>query len=180
MAGNGISSPGNGVSFVPGTIVPSNGAVVVNGNTTVLAKSDNTGNLATVTANVSGGSLQDVALPSTQTVVANAGSITVQNATGTTSVPATATVTSNVLNFANFTGSNTVVSNAQTSTVTNNAGANSKASTISVTGGLLVGMKLANTTDALVSDGFTVTASGTGTTATIHVTGGNVTSVTLA
>jgi hypothetical protein len=176
----GISSPGNGVSFVPGTIVPSNGAVVINAGNVVLAKSDDTGNLATVRAKVSGGSLQDVALPAANAVVANGGSVTVQNATGTTSVNAAATVTSNVLNFANFTGSATVVADAQSSSVTNNAGANSKNAAVSVTGGLLVGMKLANTTDALVSDGFTVTASGTGTTATIHVSGGNVTSVTLA
>jgi len=72
-----------------------------------------------------------------------------------------------------------VVANSGTVAVRNSAGADSHNATAVVTGTTLTGVNLAATV-ALVDNGDTTTATGTGTTATLVVANGVVTGVTLA
>jgi hypothetical protein len=72
-----------------------------------------------------------------------------------------------------------VVANGATVPVRNSAGADSHNATAVVSGTSLTGVNLAATV-ALVDNGDTVTATGTGTTATFVVTNGVVTGVTLS
>jgi hypothetical protein len=72
-----------------------------------------------------------------------------------------------------------VIANGATVPVRNSAGADSHNATAVVSGTTLTGVNLAATV-ALVDNGDTVAATGTGTTATLVVTNGVVTGVTLA
>jgi hypothetical protein len=163
MAGNGISSPGNGVSFVPGTVVPSNGAVVVNGSSTMLSKSDNTGNLAQVTANISGGSLANVALPANYGVLQDGGSsinCAQYDNSGTIAVVPHVSGNSPSVQLANAT--TRIVIDALPVTVKNVSGSVTASGTIGVSGGALSGITLAAST-SLVSNGTALTVPVTGT-----------------
>lgn len=163
MAGNGISSPGNGVSFVPGTIIPSNGAVVINGSSVTLAKSDNTGGLALVTANIVSGSLIDVALPANYGVLQDGGgsvNCAQYDNSGTFAVVPHVSANSPSVQLANAT--TRIVVDALPVTVKNVSGSVTASGTIGITGGALNGITLAANT-SLVSNGTALTVPVTGT-----------------
>lgn len=163
MAGNGISSPGNGVSFVPGTIVPSNGAVVINGSSVTLAKSDNTGGLALVTANIVGGSLIDVALPANYAVLQDGGtSINVNQFDNSGSFAATPHVASNNGSVQLANATTRIVVDALPVTVKNVSGSVTASGVIGISGGALTGITL-GANISLISNGTALTVPVTGT-----------------
>lgn len=161
ISANGLSGPG-GISFVPGTVVPANGAVVIDGATTTLAKSDDTGNLATVTVNVVGGSVQDVALPANYAVMQDGGSsINVGQYDGSASFAAVPHVTGNVGSVQLANATTRIVVDTLPVTVKNVSGSVTASGTVGVSGGVLTGITLAAAT-SLVSNGTALTVPVTG------------------
>jgi hypothetical protein len=159
MAGNGISSPGNGVSFVPGTVIPSNGAVVTDGQSKTLTGFDGSVQFGTVTLSVTGGSMQSAKLPSGSTVITNqASAIPVQDADGT-SVSCTATIVAQTgqLSFVGVPGTAALVTNGMSVKVANNGGGGALNGNASIAGGFINWIALAAQTDTLISNGFTTT-----------------------
>jgi hypothetical protein len=162
ISANGLSGPG-GVSFVPGTVVPPNGAIVTSGSTVTLAKSDNTGNLAQVTANVSSGSLTDVALPATYGVLQDGGtSINCAQYDNSGSVAVIPHVSANTPSVQLANATTRIVVDALPTSVKNVSGSVSATGTIGISGGALTGITLAAST-SLVSNGTALTVPVTGT-----------------
>ncbi|MFC6487356.1 beta strand repeat-containing protein [Nitratireductor sp. GCM10026969] len=126
------------------------------------------------------GVADNVEMVGTATIIENGGSVTVQNMDGSIQADADATVTEGNLNFASFQGTTTLVNQGLNVTVANSDASNPKPALAQVGGGLFSGVNLANDTDAVVSDGFTCPATGSGSTATIHVSAGGDISVTLS
>lgn len=162
ISANGLSGPG-GVSFVPGTVVPANGAVVTDGATTTLAKSDDTGNLATVTVNVVGGTVQDVALPANYAVLQDGGtSINIAQYDNSGTFAATPHASANVASAQLANATTRIVVDALPVTVKNVSGSVTASGVIGISGGALTGITLAAAT-SLVSNGTALTVPVTGT-----------------
>lgn len=178
MANSALSYPGNGVSFVPGTQVPVNGAVVVNGGTATLAKSDNTGNLGTVTLNVSGGSIQDVALPANKAVLTDQqASININQFDSTGSFAASVAVALNVQTVTLANATTRIAANGGPVNVTNSASSKTVGAAFQIAGGAWGAVQLSAATDAIVSNAGGVAVRGQP--GTLAVAGGLLTQVTL-
>lgn len=167
--------------------VPASGAIVTNGETFPLSGPDSTRNFGTVTANVSGGSIQRVNLPTGSTVVTNAaGALNVVDADGT-SVDCTATIQPQTgeLTFVSVPGTAALVTNGLSVSVANNGGGGARPGTAAITGGFINWIALTNTTDCLLSNGFSTSVagfavSGVGDFATANVSAGGLQSVTVS
>ncbi|MBB3411206.1 hypothetical protein FHT87_005159 [Rhizobium sp. BK316] len=185
ISANGLSGPG-GVSFVPGTVVPSNGAVVIDGVSSSVTASNGTTQLSTATAKVSGGSLQSLSLPAGRTVITNqAGAITVQDADGT-QINCTATIVdpTGQLSYVGVPGTGALVTNGMTVKMANNGGGGPVDGTVAITGGFINWVALAAATDTIISNGFTTNASVAVSPstdfATVNVSSGGLQSVTVS
>jgi hypothetical protein len=186
MAGNGISYPGNGVSFVPGTTIPSDGAVVIAGDSVVLSGPDGSRSFGNVTIDVAGGAVTDVKLPTGSTVITGAaGAIKVQDADGT-SVNCSAVIVPQTgdLSYVSVPGNGAIVTDGLAVKMANFGGAGPLDGTASITGGFLTSVNLKNQTDTLVSNGFSVNVgatfgvSGAGSDfATVNVASGGISDV---
>ena len=183
ISANGLSGPG-GVSFVPGTTVPSNGAVVTDGQSKALTGPDGSLQFGTVTLSVSGGSMQSAKLPTGSTVITNqASSVPVQDADGT-SVSCTATIVgaTGQLSYIGVPGTAALVTNNMSVKVANNGGGGALNGNASIAGGFINWIALAATTDTLISNGFTanlgtVSVSASTDFATVNVSAGGLQSV---
>jgi hypothetical protein len=151
-----------GIGTIPPVFQP--GTVVTDGETFPLTKEDNTGNLATVTANVVNGQVQNIALPQNYAVIQNGqAGLVVEQANGDPGGPLSATISNNagVLRLANLT--QRVVSNLQSCNINSVVGAYSGfAGLLSVSGGVLNGITLPQDA-AIVQGGNPMTLPVTGT-----------------
>lgn len=180
--GAGITTP-SGVTFVPGTIVPENGAVVTDGQAKTLTGPDGSIQFGTVTMGVSSGTVT-AKLPAGKTVITDqAGAVPVQDADGT-SINCTAVIAANdALSYVGIPGTAALVTNGLSVNVANFNGSGPLAGTASITGGFLTSVNLQSQTNTLVSNGFTtdlgtVGVSGAGSDfATVNVASGGITSV---
>jgi hypothetical protein len=186
ISANGLSGPG-GVSFVPGTTVPSNGAIVTDGQTKNLTGADGSVQFGTVTLSVSGGSMQSAKLPTGSTVITSqASSVPVQDADGT-SVACTATIVPQTgqLSYVGVPGTAALVTNGMSVKVANNGGGGALNGNASIAGGFINWIALAAQTDTLISNGFTtslnsVVVSPSSDFVTVNVASGGLQSVTLS
>ncbi|API52854.1 hypothetical protein BMW22_15625 [Rhizobium leguminosarum] len=186
ISANGLSGPG-GVSFVPGTVVPANGAVVTDGQSKNLTGPDGTVQFGTVTLSVSGGSMQSAKLPTNSTVITTqAGGVNVQDADGT-NVGCTPVIVSQTgqLSYVSVPGTAALVTNGLSVKVANNGGGGALDGNASITGGFINWIALAAQTDTLISNGFTTTlnsfvVSASTDFATVNVASGGLQSVTVS
>lgn len=170
-----------------GTFVPSDGAVVANGTSVPLSGPDSSQNFATVTTNVSGGSLVRVNLPTGTAVVTNqAGSINVQDADGT-QVGASATIVSQTgqLSFVGLPGTAALVTNGMSVQMANFGGAGPVNGVVAMNSGFINWVSLANQTDAIISNSFStdigsIAVSPSDDFATVNVSSGALQSVTVS
>lgn len=185
ISANGLSGPG-GVSFVPGTVVPSDGAIVTDGQTKNLTGPDGTLQFGTVTLAVSGGSMQSAKLPTNSTVITTqATSVPVQDADGT-NVGCTPVIVPQTgqLSYIGVPGTAALVTNGMTVKMANNGGAGPVDGTVAITGGFINWVALAAATDTIISNGFTTNASVAVSPstdfATVNVSAGGLQSVTVS
>lgn len=143
MAGNGISYPGNGVSFIPGAVVPSDGAIVTDGTSATLTKVDGTGNLGTVTLDVAGGSVSGAALAGNLGVVTDNVSVNINQYDNSGSVAAAVDVLANAATFTLANATTRIVINGQSTNIRNVSGSKAVGGTIVVDQGALTGVTLA-------------------------------------
>lgn len=161
ISANGLSGPG-GVSFVPGTVVPADGAIVINGAAVNIFGTNGTSQRGTATAVVTNGALT-VTLPAGSTIITDqAGGVNVQDADSTT-VNATAVIAagSNQLSYVSVPGTAALVTSNMSVKVANNGGGGALDGNASITGGFINWIALAATTDTLISNGFTTDVSPT-------------------
>lgn len=161
-----ISAPG-GVSYVPGTIVPSDGAVVTNGASETLVKADGTGNLASLTLTVSGGSVQNAKLPANKAVLTDQqASIDVTQYDGSGTFAMTVAVANNAQTLTLANGTTRILVDQLPIGLQSSAGVSTgQSATIGITSGALVGLKLAANVAVVVNAvGLTVPVTGTFTT----------------
>lgn len=180
------SDAGNGTAFVnqgylTAVRLPEGNGLVSDGDTKPLSKADNTGLLAMVTAHVDElNQFESVALPHNYAVIQDGiGNFDVQQYDSSAGFAVIARVTNNAPSVQLSNATTRVVVNAQPATVKNADGSVTVSGTIGVDQGALTGITLP-ATHALVPDGHTVPATGTGSTATVTVANGVVTGVTLS
>lgn len=167
--------------------VPPTGAIVTDGEPFTLSGPDSTRNFGTVTAAVSGGSVERVNLPTGSTVITDqAGELNVVDADGTT-VNCTATIQPQTgeLSFVAVPGTAALVTNGLSVSVANNGGGGARPGTAAITGGFINWIALTNTTDCLLTNGFATdvsgfAVSGVGDFATANVSAGALQSVTVS
>ena len=118
-------------------------------------------------------------LPATSAIVTNASTLAIENSAGADSHNVTLTVAANAVTAAKLAATVAFVDNADAITVQNSAGAAVAGThSASVTAGVVANVKLAATI-APVASGFSMAVTGTGTTATLTVTNGVITAITL-
>jgi hypothetical protein len=183
-------SRGNGSAFVnegflTAVRLPAQNDVVGNGASVIISKADNTGMLATGTANVPANTntFENVGLPQNYAVIQDgADSIDVLDyGSGGGQVAGVARVSGNAGNVQLANSTTKIAINAAPAQVT--AGGKTVGITLAVDQGAWQPFPLVNATDAIVSDGDALTVPVTGTyttTATLTVANGVITSITLS
>lgn len=157
-----------------------NGSTVANSGDTVNAQDASGTSVAATLQLTNGGVADHVLMVGTSCIIKNNDPLTIQNADGSVAGNAIATVSSGLLNYANFQNDTSLVKQGLNTTVANSDASSPKPVVAQVSGGLFNGLNLVNDTDTVISDGITCSATGSGSTATIHVGAGGALSVTLS
>ena len=151
-----------GIGTIPPVIGP--GSVVTDGETLTLTKADDTGNLATVTANVVNDVVQNVALPANQAVLTNAqAGVSTEQYNGDAGGNLAVTVAGNnqVLRLASA-GQRILTDQSFVQVKLNGGSGVGVTSRINISGGVVQDVRLA-TSYGLVNNGFRMTVPVTGT-----------------
>lgn len=154
-----------GARGLPITIVGGDGgAVVQDGDSVTLSNSDDTGNLAQVTVNITDGALANVALPSDKAVLTDQqASVNINQFDGTGSFAATVGVANNVPSFQLANATTRIVVDALSVDVKLQSGSGLSASSrINIASGVLTGVTLP-TFYSLVNNGLAMSVPVTGT-----------------
>lgn len=169
---------------MPITIVGGDGGgLVQDGDGITLSNADDTGNLATVTANIVDGALANVALPANKAVLTDQqASVNINQYDDSGSFAANVTVATNTPTFKLANATTRIVVDALPITVVAGGGKTAPA-TIEVDQGVLGNFPLTNATDALISNAQLVTITNSNnllaSTGSAVVGGGSVTRVSL-
>lgn len=167
-----------------GTFVPSDGAVVEDGDSATVTKADGTGSLSTVTFDVSGGSVVGAALAGNAAIVTdNDLNQIVNNADGSAGGAMQINVSANAPTFELFNAAQRIATNLVPITVVDGNGKTAGA-TIAVTGGVFGNFPLTAATNCIVSSAQALTGvAPTGTytnTVTFTVANGRITAIVLS
>ncbi len=180
--GPGLTSPG-GVTFVPGTTVPPNGAIVTDGTAANMTNADGIGALANVTIRVSSGAVQSVTLPANKAVLTDQQpSVNINQNDNTGSFAASVSVNNNAPTFTLANATTRIAVNGGPINVINSAGSTTVGGTMGIAGGAFVGVTTSSSV-AIVPSGTALAVPVTGnytTTATVTVSSGVVTAIALS